>query len=164
MWEGSFMTQLTHLVMAVALLFLAACDLPPPTAPEEEEPQGIGVIELVEGRIGGREGPGVPVSRFIWSAAVDTLSFMPLASVDPFTGVIVTEWGSANASTDERFKATVLVTSQELSANAVRVALFRQVRDADLWVDAPVEPALARQVEDAILLRARQLRIADATG
>ena len=60
----------------------------------------------------------------------------------------------------ERFKLTVFIIDRALRADAVRVAVFRQVRDgAGNWVDAAVDGTTGTAMEDAILTRARQLRV-----
>ena len=77
-----------------------------------------------------------------------------------FGGVIITDWYSPPQAEGERFKATAYVKSAELSANALEVVINRQVSDgAGGWRDAPVAADTARRLEDAILLRARQIRI-----
>jgi len=101
------------------------------------------------------------VNAFLWHATLDTLSFMPLASADPFGGVIITEWYSAAEKPDERMKVTVYILSRDLRADGLRVAAFRQTKAADgTWQDATVNPDTANKLEDAILSRARELRLA----
>jgi hypothetical protein len=110
---------------------------------------------------GGDEKARLPVNKYLWQGALDTLSFLPLASTDPFTGVIATEWGSTPEAPGERFKVTAYILNPGLSAAALKVAVFRELRsDAGLWTPAPVSADTARQLEDAILIRARQIRIA----
>ncbi len=109
-------------------------------------------------------GGGIGVNAFLWRAALDTIGFMPIASADPFGGVILTEWYAPPETPSERFKITVFIMDRALRADGVRVSVFRQVRDrSGAWVDAAVEQRTGREMEDTILTRARQLRIA-ATG
>ena len=104
---------------------------------------------------------GIGVNSFLWRASLDTISFMPLASADPFGGVIITEWYSPPEVQAERFKVTVYILGRDLRADGVRAAVFRQNRDSTGgWVDAKVEKKTAIDLEDTILTRARQLRIA----
>lgn len=104
--------------------------------------------------------PGVGVNSFLWRGSLDTISFMPLSSADPFGGVIITDWYSPAEAPRERFKVNLYILGQQLRADGVRAAVFRQRRDADgTWIDAPVEPKTATDLENAILARARQLRI-----
>jgi len=103
------------------------------------------------------------VNRHLWVASLETLDFLPIASTDPFTGVIATDWGAAPDAPGERFKVNVYVTDVALNPNALRVAVFREVMNAQgAWVPTDVAPETPRQIEDAILVRARQLRIAEA--
>jgi len=107
------------------------------------------------------QGSGLGVNSFLWRASLDTISFMPLASADPFGGVIITDWYSPPETQAERFKVTVYILGRDLRADGVRAAVFRQNRDGTgNWVDAKVEQKTAIDLEDAILTRARQLRIA----
>ncbi|MCE2509546.1 MAG: DUF3576 domain-containing protein [Alphaproteobacteria bacterium] len=100
------------------------------------------------------------INAYLWRAALDTTSFMPLASADPFGGIIITDWYAPPESPGERFKLTVYILGRELRADGLRVAAFRQVRQADgVWADAEVEPKTVIELEDNILTRARQLRI-----
>ena len=109
----------------------------------------------------GTGGSGIGVNSFLWRASLDTISFMPLASADPFGGVIITDWYQDPKAQGERFKVTVYILDRRLRADGVKVAVFRQERAEGTgdWVDAKVAPATAIQIENAILVRARQLRI-----
>ena len=114
---------------------------------------------------GGGGGPvGVGVNSYLWRATLDTVSFMPLASADPFGGVIITDWFSPNESPNERFKVNVFILARELRADGVRCTVFRQRREASgQWADAPVEQQTAIDIENAILTRARQMRLSTAS-
>jgi len=106
-------------------------------------------------------GGGIGVNSFLWRASLDTISFMPLASADPFGGVIITDWYSPPEAREERFKITVYILGRDLRADGVRAAVFRQRQDGDGgWIDARVEQRTAVDLENAILTRARELRIA----
>lgn len=104
---------------------------------------------------------GISVNSYLWRAALDTVSFMPLASADPFGGVILTDWYTAEQTPNERVKLNVFILDRQLTANGVSVKAFRQVKKGSGWVDAAVAPDTARQIEDSILTRARQMRVAD---
>jgi hypothetical protein len=101
------------------------------------------------------------VNRHLWQASLETLAFLPIASTDPYSGVIATDWGVAPESPDERFRVTAFVTDVALEPNSLRVAVFREKRNGDGWVTAPVAAETPRQIEDSILVRARQLRLAE---
>ena len=93
----------------------------------------------------------VEVNRFIWNAALDVLNFLPVELVDPFSGVIVTGYGTPPGG-GRAYRATIYVQDPALDARSLKVALATR--------SGPVSPATQRAVEDAILTRARQLRIA----
>ena len=100
------------------------------------------------------------VNSYLWHASLDTLSFLPLVSADPFGGVIISEWYVAPANPDERLKVTIYIMDRALRADALKVVVFRQVRSANIWQDATPSPDTARKLEDSILTRARELRLA----
>jgi hypothetical protein len=105
------------------------------------------------------------VNSFLWHATLDTLAFMPLASEDPYGGVIITDWYSAPQDPNERMKVTIYILDRRLRADGIKIAVFRQTRTADTWTDAQVNPQTATRLEDAILTRARELRLAsEGTG
>ena len=109
----------------------------------------------------GAGGGGIGVNGFLWRASLDTISFMPLASADPFGGVIITDWYSPPEAPNERFKMTVYILDRRLRADGLRVAVFRQLRDGSReWADVVVDDGTKIDLENAILTRARQLRIA----
>lgn len=106
-------------------------------------------------------GSGIGVNGFLWRAALDSISFMPIASADPFGGVIVTDWHALPESPEERFKINVFILGRELRADGVRAAVFRQRRDrTGGWTDTAVEDGTVARLEDAILTRAREMRLA----
>ena len=106
-------------------------------------------------------GGGIGVNGFLWRATLDTVSFMPVNSADPFGGVIITDWYSPPESPNERFKLNVYILGRALRADGVRVAVFRQVDDGTgSWRDAPLPEDTSTQIEDAILTKARRLRFA----
>ena len=171
---------------ACAGLLLTGCDrnlappddevVGPPTGPSRERrlnPQdgtlfgdNVTLDNIVSGRVFGlgeqNRGDGLPVNRYLWQASLDTLGFLPLVSTDPFTGVIATDWAATPNAPNERLKVTAYVTSPELEASSLRVAVFRQVQDSTgNWQTAGVSPETALKLENAILTRARQIRIAE---
>lgn len=165
--------HLRNLLLAGAVAGLAACG---GVGKQSEAPENWKDRNIKEqGKItdfidfgGGGSATGdslTPVNSYLWRASLDTLSYLPLVSTDPFTGVIATDWAASPEAPGERFKVASRITSPELTASAVQVAVYREVRDKNgAWVTAPVSGETARKMEDAILLRARQLQIADREG
>ena len=99
------------------------------------------------------------VNKFLWRASLDTIDFMPLENADPMAGLISSEWYANPNMPTERFKTDVYILDTALRADALRVSVFRQQMTDHGWVDAPVNPATAREIENAILTRARELRL-----
>ena len=100
----------------------------------------------------------IGVNAYLWRATLDTLAFMPLASADPYGGVVITDWYTNPEKPDERFKATVYILDTRLRADGVNVALQKQVRSGNEWREAVAGGATEEALENAILTRARQLR------
>ena len=96
----------------------------------------------------------VEVNKYIWQASLEVLNFLPIESVDPFTGVIVTGYGRPPGG-GRAYRATIYVQDPALDARSLKVALQGQGGGS-------VAPETVRAVEDAILTRARQLRVRDS--
>ena len=116
-----------------------------------EEEKGSSFFDL----FGDRDNPNttVEVNKYIWVAALDVLNFLPIESVDPFTGVIVTGYGTPPGG-GRAYRATIYVQDPALDARSLKIAM--QTRGG-----GTVAPETVRAIEDAILTRARQLRIQD---
>ena len=106
----------------------------------------------------------IGVNAYLWRAALDTVSFMPLAQVDSNGGVIVTDWYANPSTPSERMKLTVTILDQDLRADAVRVAASREISQNGQWVEAPVAAQTVQKLEDIILEHARDLRRGAVTG
>jgi len=100
----------------------------------------------------------IGVNSYLWRAALDTLSFMPMAETDSNGGVLVTDWYQSPDQPGERMKLTVTILDQDLRADAVRVAANRQIMQNGQWVSAPVQAATVQKLEEIILTKARDLR------
>jgi hypothetical protein len=112
----------------------------------------------------GPGGSGIGVNSYLWRASLDTVSFMPLSSADPFGGVIITDWYSPPEQPDDRFKVNIFILDRQLRADGLRAAVFRQKRQPDgRWLDAVTETSTATDLENTILTRARQMRLNTAS-
>jgi hypothetical protein len=120
--------------------------------------------------LGGGDGPKqvtnpnsaaqIGVNGYLWRATLDTLSFMPLASADPYGGVVITDWYINPEKPDERFKCTVYILDARLRADGLNVAVFKQNKNAaGDWIDAPSTSHTETDIENSILTRARQLNL-----
>ncbi len=103
---------------------------------------------------------GIGVNSFLWRASLDTISFMPVKSADPFGGVILTDWYENPEKQGERFKINVYILDRKLRADGIRVAVFKQQIADQGWKDAKVAAKTAHDIETTILTRARELKVA----
>ena len=92
------------------------------------------------------------VNKYLWQASLEVLSFLPINSADPFSGIIVFGKGKAPGSS-QSYDATVYVSDPALDARSLSVT----VRSAN----GTISSAAKREIESAILSRARQLRLKD---
>jgi len=137
---------------------------------ESKNPQGTlasgngSLFDLGTGpRKNAGDAQGIGVNAYLWRGALDTLSFMPLASADPFGGIIITDWYTPPTATNERFKANAFILGRQLRADGIKVSIFRQVLEAGNWVDAPVAPGTSTEIENKVLAKARELRAQSAS-
>ena len=107
----------------------------------------------------------IGVNGYLWRATLDTLAFMPLVSADPWGGTVITDWYANPEKPDERFKATVYILDTRLRADGLKVTINKQVKDTSgQWADAPSADQTETDIENAILTRARQLRLSNLSG
>lgn len=90
------------------------------------------------------------VNRYIWTASLEVLDFLPVETVDPFSGVITTGFGTPPGG-GRPYRATIAVTDAALDARSLNIALVTR--------NGPASAETVRAVENAILTRARQIRI-----
>lgn len=169
------MTASRFLVFTVFLALLGACSSlgvesdPTYKDKEREKLYKYGSVVNDEGGFnifGGdekkpQEGSGIGVNGFLWRATLDTISFMPIASADPFGGVIITDWYAPPETPNERTRLNIFIRDRDLRADGVKVSVFRQVKDAGgNWKDAPVAGSTGAALENTILTKARQTRMA----
>ncbi|MBI1340590.1 DUF3576 domain-containing protein [bacterium] len=107
---------------------------------------------------------GIGVNSFLWRASLDTLSFMPLVSADPWGGVIITDWYANPEKPDERFKVTVYILDTRLRADGLAANVSRETRVDGQWASATVAADTNIAIENAILTRARELRLSADEG
>lgn len=131
-----------------------------PTTTESKRPEGLrGSLAL--GSPARNKRATVQVNTFAWRAALDSVSFMPLRTSDPYGGVIATDWYISEAAPKERLRVNVLVSGPDLRSDTVRVTVLREtLAGRGTWQPAKVNPQTARDLENVILTRARDLRIA----
>jgi hypothetical protein len=107
----------------------------------------------------------IGVNSYLWRATLDTLAFMPLQSADPYGGVVITDWYVNPEKPDERFKCTVYILDTRLRGDALKVTVFKEVSNgAGGWAPSQAADQTSVDIENAILTRARQLRLSNLRG
>jgi hypothetical protein len=107
----------------------------------------------------------IGVNSYLWRATLDTLAFMPLSSADPYGGVVITDWYANPEKPDERFKCTVYILDTRLRGDALKVTVFKEVSNgAGGWTSSQASDQTSVDIENAILTRARQLRLSNLRG
>jgi hypothetical protein len=145
--SGSMARAAMAVVAVVGLSGLAACAHHGPAPKTAVAPNAIGV------------------NSYLWRATLDTLAFMPLASADPYGGVVITDWYSDPQKPDERFKCTVYILDTRLRGDALKVTVFKEVSNGQGgWVASQAADQTSIDIENAILTRARQLRVSNLKG
>lgn len=130
-------------VLVLASLSLAACSGSRTSGPGD-------LAQAMETRLS--------VNTYLWRAALETISFMPISQAEAANGIILTDWYTNPQVASERMKVTILVLDQDLRADALKVTALRQQARDGVWVDVPVRAGTAQKLEEAILTRARSIR------
>ena len=102
---------------------------------------------------------GMPINPYLWSASLETLSFIPLSSADPFGGTIFTDWYSSEANENERCKINVFISGAELKTQNLRVASFCEIFKNNKWIGAKTNSKDNIDIENAILNKAKKLKL-----
>jgi len=147
-------------LVAILAAGLTACGTTGPMAANQD---GGGLKLFGGGQPQAKAASEIGVNSYLWRAALDVVKFMPLASADPYGGVVITDWYADPAKPDERFKVTVYILDTRLRADGLNVAVFKQVASDGVWVDAPASAQTEIDMENTILDRARKLRLANVT-
>ena len=112
-----------------------------------------------EGSGGSFANIGMPINPYLWSASLETLSFIPLSSADPFGGTIFTDWYSSELNENERCKINVFITGAELKTQNLRVSSFCEVFKDNKWVGVGTNSQDNISLENAILNKAKKLKL-----
>jgi len=121
-----------------------------PMNAKEKQQRGAAQLDLADIFNPPNDNADIRVNKYLWEASLETLSFLPIEAADPFSGIVVMGWGRAPGSSTD-FRATILIQDPALEAGSLKVAMQKR--------NGPASAETNRQIEDAILTRARQLRI-----
>ena len=102
---------------------------------------------------------GMPINPYLWKASLETISFMPLASTDPFAGTIITDWYTAETSLGERCKLNIFINGKSLKTDNLKVSSFCQTLKNNQWVNMPSKQEENTKLENVILNEAKKLKL-----
>lgn len=170
-----FIMKLYKVISVISLFLTVACSGATqkgvqstyPKSPEDVRRERAGHLfgdkgfNLFGGKSGESSGKasGIAINSYLWRASLDTLSFMPLASADPFGGVIITDWYEDPDARGERFKVNVYILSSKLRSDAIKVSVFKQSKKSGSWSESNLGKDVAQSLENTILTRARELKV-----
>ena len=109
---------------------------------------------------GGRndQKPEIGVNAYLWRASLEVLSFAPLEKTDPHGGILETAWYDSEGKGQTRYRIAAYILQSKMTADALRVSVFKQEKQGGTWKDVSVSPKVASDFEDSIFERARALR------
>ena len=118
---------------------------------------------LLDNVLPGEQGPaGIGVNAYLWRATLETLSFMPLSSADPFGGVIVTDWYSKKEAPNEKYKIVAYIIGTQLRVDALKINVFKKIKNENGdWIDQESHSEMSLNIEDSILTKAKQYKMAN---
>ena len=103
---------------------------------------------------------GMPINPYLWKGSLETIGFMPLSSADPFGGIIITDWYSDGQTINERCKINIFIKGLELKTSNLKVNTFCQSFENNRWIDLPTGASQSAQLENAILNKAKRIKLA----
>ena len=107
-------------------------------------------------------GVGMPINPYLWKGSLETVSFMPLASADPFSGIIITDWYTDNNNPEERCKLNIFIKGAEMKTDNLKVNSFCQKFANGKWVDQEISVENNSKLENAILNKAKKIRLSQS--
>jgi hypothetical protein len=102
---------------------------------------------------------GMPINPYLWKASLETISFMPLSSTDPFAGTIITDWYTAETNLGERCKLNIFINGKDLKTDNLKVSTFCQTLKNNQWVNLPSKGEENTKLENVILNEAKKLKL-----
>ena len=102
---------------------------------------------------------GMPINPYLWKASLESISFMPLSSTDPFAGTIITDWYTAEINQGERCKLNIFINGKDLKTDNLKVSSFCQILKNNQWVNVPSKNEENTKLENVILNKAKKLKL-----
>jgi len=71
-------------------------------------------------------------SNELWRASLDVIDFMPLTSANYSGGIIITDWYSDDANSNESLKITIRFLTNEIRSDAIDIKVHSKICSNDL--------------------------------
>jgi hypothetical protein len=121
---------------------------------------GLELINTDKKDGGGATTIGMPINPYLWRGSIETIDFMPLLSADPFAGIIITDWYTDQNNKNQRCKLNIFVKGIEMITTNLKVNSFCQTLSKENnWIDEKVDIENNRQLENAILNKAKKIKL-----
>ena len=118
-----------------------------------------GILGNKSNQEGSTSSISMPVNIYLWRGALETINFMPLSSADPIGGTIITDWYSTSENQIERCKLNIFISGKSLNTENLKVTSFCQEFNNQIWVNKKIEKENNKKIENAILNKAKKLRL-----
>ncbi len=118
-----------------------------------------GILNRDENSTSNLSNNNMPINVFLWRGSLDTVNFMPLSSADPVGGTIITDWYSTAENQNERCKLNIFILGKSLKTENLKVTSFCQEFKDQIWVNKKVDKDNNIKIENAILNKAKKLRL-----
>ena len=105
---------------------------------------------------------GMPINPYLWRGSLETIDFMPLASADPFAGIIITDWYTSQNTPNERCKINIFIKGYEMKTDNLKVNSFCQLLSNGQWLDIKNNIDNDAKLENAILNKAKKIRLSQS--
>ena len=105
---------------------------------------------------------GLPINPYLWKGSLETIDFMPLASADPFAGIIITDWYTSQNTPNERCKINIFIRGYKMKTDNLKVNSFCQSLSNGQWVDIKNNIDNDAKLENAILNKAKKIRLSQS--
>ncbi len=104
---------------------------------------------------------GMPINPYLWRASLESINFMPLSSADPFGGIIITEWYNDKKDVDQRCKVNIFIKGVNFLSENLKATIYCQQKESGNWIDKKIDKDKSRALENAILEKAKKLRLSN---
>ena len=120
-----------------------------------EEGRGFRLNDAV-GKLRGGGAFDFASSNELWRASLDVIDFMPLISANYSGGIIITDWYSDDANSNESLKITIRFLTNEIRSDAIDVKVHNKVCSNDLTKCKIIETdgVLVTEIKKKILKQA----------